>query len=232
MKTTAIILSAGSGKRMGSSVKKQYIEMAGKPVIYYSIKAFEDSGVDEIVLVASAGDEQYCKDEIVDRYGFKKVKSIVAGGAERYNSVFNGLMASKGCDYVFIHDGARPFVDNEIIERCLEAVMQKKACVTAVKVKDTIKLEDGDGNIEQNLNRDLLWAMQTPQVFDFELIRDCYDKMIRDEKSLLEKGIKITDDTMAVELYSDVKVALVEGSYNNIKITTPEDLIVGERILG
>ena len=231
MKTCAIVLAAGSGRRMNSDVKKQYIEMAGNPVIYYSLDTFQKSRVDEIVMIVTPGDEEYCRKNIVERYGFTKVTAVLPGGKERYHSVSNGLKACGGCDYVLIHDGARAFISDDIINRCIDNVIRTKACVAAVKVKDTIKEEDGSGNIGKGLNRDVLWAMQTPQVFEYSLIRRCYDRLIDEEAALLEQGIAITDDTMVAELYSDIKVALVEGDYTNIKITTPDDLIVGEAIL-
>ncbi len=231
MKCTAIVLAAGSGRRMGGNVKKQYLEMNGFPVIYYALKAFQESFVDEIIMVVSPGDEEYCGREIVSRYGFDKVRRIVPGGKERYNSVYAGIMASEGADYIFIHDGARAFVTEDILERCLESVQKNRACVAAVKAKDTIKLEDGSGFVKETLNRNLLWTIQTPQVFEAALIRDCYERLLASEALLLAKGIAITDDTMAVETFSDVKIHLVEGSYDNIKITTPEDMVVGEAIL-
>ena len=141
-KYTAIILSAGTGSRMKSNMPKQYMELLGQPVIYYSIKAFEDSPVDEIVIVCSADYIEYFRHSIIEKYGFKKVKAIVQGGKERYNSVYEGLKAANGTDYVLIHDGARPLVDNEIIVRSMHTVEKEKACVAGMPVKDTIKVSD------------------------------------------------------------------------------------------
>lgn len=230
-KSVAIVLAAGSGKRMGGAVKKQYIELCGYPVIYYALKEFTESFVDEIVLVVSPGDEEYCRKEIVDKFDFKKVTHIIGGGKERYNSVYEGIKAAGECDYIFIHDGARAFVTQDILNRCLESVRENRACVAAVRAKDTMKLENGKGHIEKTINRDLLWTVQTPQVFSAALIRECYEKMLSQEKELCDKGIAITDDTLAIELFSDVSCALVEGSYENIKLTTPEDIVQGEAIL-
>ena len=126
-KYTAIILSAGTGSRMKSNMPKQYMELLGQPVIYYSIKAFEDSPVDEIVIVCSADYIEYFRHSIIEKYAFKKVKAIVQGGKERYNSVYEGLKAANGTDYVLIHDGARPLVDNEIIVRSMHTVEKEKA---------------------------------------------------------------------------------------------------------
>ena len=115
---TAVVLAGGSGKRMGTKVHKQYLLMGGRPVLYYSLKAFEDSElIDEVILVTGSGEEEHCRKEIIDRYGMSKVKKIVSGGAERYDSVWNGLQEAKADGFVFIHDGARPFVDERIIRR-------------------------------------------------------------------------------------------------------------------
>lgn len=231
MNTVAIVLAGGSGSRMKSSVKKQYMELCGYPVLYYSLKTFQESFVNRIILVVTPGDEEYCRREIVDKYGFDKVTTIVPGGVQRYHSVFNGLSAAGECDVVMIHDGARAFVTEDILERCAQAVKETGACVAAVQAKDTIKLENGSGFVKETLNRNLLWTIQTPQVFSYDLILDCYRKLIASEEELGQKGIAITDDTMAVETFSDVPIKLVEGSYENIKITTPDDLTLGEVIL-
>lgn len=231
MKNVAIILAAGSGSRMKSDVKKQYMEINGYPLVYFSLKAFQESFIDEIIMVVSPGDEEYCKKEIVDKYGFSKVVTIVPGGKERYHSVYAGLGAVSECDYVYIHDGARAFIDQAVIRRCFEEVKKYRACVAAIPVKDTIKTCDDNGYIKDTLNRNYLWAVQTPQVFEYELILDCYKKLLEKEQTLIEKGIAITDDTMAVETFSDVKVKFTEGSYENIKVTTPEDMLYGQAIL-
>ena len=231
MKTTAIVLAGGSGKRMNSAVKKQFLEIKDKPLLYYSLKAFEDSFIDEVILVASEEDKVYCKKEIIEKYGFQKVKEIVPGGKERYHSVANGVMAAGVCDYIFIHDGARPFVSHEMLDRLLEEVQHSGACVAGMPVKDTIKIADADGFIETTPRRDLVWMIQTPQVFTYELIYKAYNLLLKEETSLVEKGISITDDAMVVETLLGEKVKLVEGSYKNIKITTPEDISVAEGFL-
>lgn len=229
-KTAAVVLAAGRGSRMKSNVQKQYLLLREKPVLYYSLKAFEDSFIDEIVLVTGSGEIDYCREEIVDRYGFHKVSRIVAGGKERYHSVFCGLSALKDCDYVFIHDGARPFLTGKILERAYETVQKEHACVVGMPVKDTIKLADENGYAADTPRRDLLWTVQTPQVFDFSLILSAYTAFLQQEHELLEKGVKITDDAMVAERFSDVRIKLVEGSYQNIKITTPEDLQIAEAL--
>lgn len=231
MKTTAIVLAGGRGKRMNSDVPKQFLMIQDKPVLYYSLKAFEDSFIDSVILVTSKEDAEVCQKEIVEKYGFKKVKKVVAGGKERYHSVLNGIKAAEECDYIFIHDGARPFVDEEMLYRLLECVKESDACVAGMPVKDTIKIGDEDGYIASTPRRDLVWMIQTPQVFSFELIKEAYSRLEKEEDLLLEKGISVTDDAMVVETFLNIKIKLVEGSYKNIKITTPEDMGVARGFL-
>lgn len=222
MKTTAIVLAAGAGKRMNSKVQKQYLLLNDKPVLYYSLKAFEDSRVDEIVLVVGSGEVDFCKKEIVEAFGFRKIRAIVAGGKERYHSVYEGLKVAEDADYVLIHDGARPFVSQDIIERTIAAVCEHKACVVGMPVKDTIKIVDENTYAKETPNRSNVWLVQTPQAFSYPLIYDAYTRMLANEDA------GITDDAMVVERMTDYKVKLIEGSYQNIKITTPEDLDVAE----
>lgn len=232
MKTVAIVLAAGSGSRMQSDVKKQYMEIGGKPLIYYSLKAFEESMIDDIVLVVSRGDIEYVRSSIVEKYGFDKVTAIVEGGLYRYHSVRLGLEAADpSCDYAFIHDGARPFVNRDIITRSLHAVKEYGACVVGMPVKDTIKLADDKGFAVSTPDRAKTWMIQTPQAFSFSMILDLYRRLDREEGELMARGVNITDDAMVVEYYTDRKVKLVEGSYTNIKITTPDDIPAAEAIL-
>ena len=231
MKTTAIVLAGGSGKRMNSAVKKQFLTICDKPLLYYSLKAFEESFIDSIILVASEEDKNYCQEEIIDKYHFQKVEKIVSGGKERYHSVANGVMAAGETDYIFIHDGARPFVTQNMLKQLLHEVQKSSACVAGMPVKDTIKIADTDGYIETTPRRDLVWMIQTPQVFSYELISKAYAILIKEEEALLKKGISITDDAMVVETLLGERVKLVEGSYKNIKITTPEDIGIAEGFL-
>lgn len=227
-KTAAIVLAAGSGKRMESSTKKQYMLIKDKPVIYYSLKTFQESFVDEIVLVVSSEDMKYCREKIVDRYGFDKVRFLVEGGKERYHSVAAGLQCLKECNYVFIHDGARPMVTKEMLNRLLACVEAEGACVAGVPVKDTIKIADKNGFIEQTPDRKFVWMVQTPQVFEYSLIKNAYDLLLKREQEFIRKGISVTDDAMVVESLTGHKVKLVEGSYENMKITTPGDMKIAE----
>lgn len=218
-KNVAIVLAAGQGKRMQSKVQKQFLLIKDKPVLYYTLNAFERSHViSEIILVTGKDEIEYCQQEIVEKYGFTKVCKIVAGGKERYHSVHEGIQAIDEADYVFIHDGARPFVTNEIIERAYATVKEDNACVVAMPVKDTIKIADENGFAVQTPDRKRVWQMQTPQTFEYHLIKNAYEKL------MIEEPEGITDDAMVVETMTDHRVKLVEGSYQNIKITTPEDL--------
>ena len=224
----AIVLAAGQGKRMGTKVQKQFLEIEGRPVLYYSLEAFETSSViDEVVLVVGEGLVEYCQNEIVDKYHFQKVKKIVIGGRERYDSVYLGLKAlmESSPDYVFIHDGARPFIDDDMLKRAYHEVVKTDACVVGMPSKDTIKVVNENGIVVETPERKYLWQVQTPQVFSYELIREAYFELIRYE------AINVTDDAMVLETVKGLPVKLVEGSYENIKITTPEDLFVAEAFL-
>lgn len=223
---TAIILAAGSGKRMGTKTQKQYLALEGKPVLYYSLRTFEKAErIDDIILVVGESEISYCQEEIVRRYGFTKVQKVVAGGNERYESVWNALQVCDSADYVFIHDGARPFVSEDMIERAYQTVISDRACVIGMPVKDTIKIADEEGYIAETPNRDYVWMIQTPQVFEKELVYTAYAKLMENPR------MKVTDDAQVVEsmMYEDVR--LVYGSYENIKITTPEDLEIAKLFL-
>ncbi len=233
MKISAIVLAGGKGSRMNSDIQKQYLPLCGKPVLYYALQAFQRSSVDEIILVVGNGriknmsEEEYCKKELIDHYHFNKAKQVVIGGSERYNSVINGLKAIQNkTDYVLIHDGARPCITVELIERCIQDVVDYNACVAAVPVKDTIKMVDSKGYAASTPDRNTLWQIQTPQCFEYNLIQKAYDDMIIDTQKS-----NITDDAMVVERYSGNKVKMTYSSYKNMKITTPEDLQIAEAFL-
>lgn len=222
-KCTAIVLAAGQGKRMGTKVQKQYLEILGKPILFYSLDVFQKSDIiDEIILVVGEHQEDYCQREIVEKFHINKVSKIVTGGVERFHSVWNGLQEVAEDGYVFIHDGARPFVTEEILLRAYEAVQRKKACVVGMPVKDTIKIADDEGFAKETPNRSHVWMVQTPQVFENNLVKKAYEML------LSQKQINVTDDAMVVEQMLNHKVKLVSGSYENIKITTPEDLAIAQ----
>lgn len=232
-KCTAIILSAGTGSRMGGPVAKQYMTLNGKPVLWYSLNAVEQSGViDDCILVVGSGDIDYVTKEIVQKYDFSKVSSVTVGGAERYLSVMNALQVMDNMNgYVFIHDGARPFLTEEILERLADAVEAYHACVAAMPSKDTIKIADGEKFAAQTPDRRTVWNVQTPQVFDAGIILEAYERLEMGIGRMREQGIAITDDAGVVELFTNYKVRLVEGSYQNLKITTPEDMVIAKALL-
>lgn len=226
----AIILAAGQGRRMNTKVQKQYLLLKGYPILYYSLKAFEESPADEIIVVAGAPELDYCQKEIVERYGFSKVKAVVSGGKERYHSVYQGLKAAGEPDYVLIHDGARPFVTPEIIDRTLADARRYGASVAGMPVKDTVKLADEVGFTSFTPDRNRVWMVQTPQTFSFPLIFDAYRKLI--EKEAAGQEISVTDDAMVLEAMTGNKTKLTEGSYENLKITTPSDLQIAQAFMG
>ena len=233
---SAIIVAAGAGRRMGSEIPKQFMPMKKKPLLYYSLKAFETA--DEIILVVPEGYVDRCRKEIVELYGIKKVSAIVPGGAERYDSVLRGIEAARG-RYVMIHDGARPLVSQGLIEESMRAVRKYRACVPGISISDTIKSVEPEkkrgisgtdekrpvGEIERTVRRSRLYAVQTPQCFETTLIKAAYEKYFADE---MREGI--TDDASVMEMYSDVMVKLIEGEKENLKVTTPGDIETAEWI--
>ena len=223
---TAIVLAAGQGKRMHSKIQKQFLEIGGNPILYYSMECFQKSPlIQDIILVTGEDMISYCQSEIVEKYGFTKVCKVTAGGKERYDSVYAGLLCCQDTDYVYIHDGARPFVTEEMIQRGYEAVKRTNACVMGMPSKDTVKLADPSGYIKETPDRKIVWNIQTPQIFSYDLIRGAYESIRKKDMS------NVTDDAMVVEQETGTKILLVEGSYQNIKITTPEDLAVAEAFL-
>lgn len=219
---------------------KQFMPLCGKPLICYALEAVEHSEViDDCILVTGVKDIVRVTEEIVKKYHYHKVDTVIAGGEERYASVasamrliLSGDMAVPNRDgYVFVHDGARPFLTENILKDTYEAVRKYGACVSAVRSKDTIKIADKEGFVKETPNRNDIWNIHTPQVFRTELITAAYAALEKNLRELKQKGVHITDDAMVVEYFTDHKVKLVEGSYENIKLTTPEDLVVAEKIL-
>lgn len=220
---SAIVLAGGRGKRMGTVQSKQYINLNSKPVLYYTLKQFiKNDLVDKIILVVPQDEMEYCKIEVLDKYKLS-VDEMVIGGKERQDSVFNGLVKAGRTDIVLIHDGARPFVSQRIINDAIKYAKIYKATAPGVMPKDTIKVKNKENFSIDTPNRNDLMAVQTPQAFDFDMIYECH-------KKVKEKGIVVTDDTMVAELFGN-KVYLYEGEYTNIKITTPEDLILAEYLV-
>jgi 2-C-methyl-D-erythritol 4-phosphate cytidylyltransferase len=218
----AVLPAAGAGRRMGGARAKQFLELEGKPILARTVQRFDSSPeVDEIVL-AVAEPEREAVAEMLRPYGFSKIRAIVAGGRERQDSVWSALGACTS-DIVLVHDAVRPFVTHALIGALATAAVQTGAAVAAVAPKETIKMGDGAGSVLSTPDRALLWVAQTPQAFARSLLVEAFRQAQKD-------GFYGTDDATLVERLG-VKVALVEGSYDNIKITTPEDLEIAVRIL-
>lgn len=224
-KCTAIIVAAGKGTRMKETENKIFADILGKPLLAYTLEAFEECHlIQDIIIVTREEDVVDCRNEIVDAYGFIKVSKIVTGGLERQTSVYRGLQeVGHNIDMVVIHDGARPLVRVEDIKNSIYECAEHGASVVGVKVKDTVKFADQNDFIDNTPQRDHLWIAQTPQTFNYKMI-------LRAHQSAIEDGVTGTDDSSLVERLG-AKVKLVEGSYQNIKVTTEEDIYVIESIL-
>lgn len=220
---SAIVLAGGRGKRMNYHKSKQFIEIKGKPVLVYTLEKFiYNKSIDEVILVLPEDEVDYCKKEVLQKYSLK-VDRIVIGGKERQDSVFNALEAMEKADIVLIHDGARPFISERIIEEGIKYANIYGAAAPGVTPKDTIKVKSKDNVSVDTPDRNTLVAVQTPQCFKYDEIYQCHRK-VKEENAI------VTDDTSVVERYGH-KVYLYEGDYTNIKITTPEDLILAERLI-
>ncbi|HEY4543341.1 MAG TPA: 2-C-methyl-D-erythritol 4-phosphate cytidylyltransferase [Tissierellaceae bacterium] len=223
---SVIIAAAGMSNRMGSKINKQFLVIDNKPILAHTIEKFEQcTYIDEIIVVSKEEEVDYCKHEIVNKYGFKKVRHIIRGGKERQDSIYNGILAlSEKSDIVLTHDGARPFIKIEHIKKGIEGVLEHGSCVIGVPVKDTIKvIREDENTVHHTPKRSLLWAAQTPQCFWTRILKDGYEYA-------MEEGIMGTDDSSLVEKRG-YPIKMLMGSYDNIKITTPEDLIIGESLL-
>lgn len=221
---SVVIVSAGRGSRMKADINKQFLKLQNKEVIAHTIdKFYNNENIGEIIVVVREDEAEFFKINIIEKYGYKNIK-IAFGGSERQDSVYNGLkMVDENCKIVLIHDGARPFVNNETIDNAIESAKENKCVIVGVPVKDTIKVIDENNNVCDTPDRSTLWSIQTPQVFDYSLIMKAHEKARED-------NYYGTDDSMLMEYFGQ-KVKVVEGSYNNIKITTPEDLKISEEIL-
>ncbi|MCM2356624.1 MAG: 2-C-methyl-D-erythritol 4-phosphate cytidylyltransferase [Geobacteraceae bacterium] len=226
MKVIALIPAAGMGKRMGAGINKQYLLLDGKPIVAHTISIFESAPfVDAIYLITPEAEIPYCREQVVEKYGFTKVRRIVPGGAERQHSVLNGLRAVADAgddDVVLIHDGVRPFIPVQVLERAVAAATVHDGALVAVPAKDTVKVVM-DGIVRETPARENIWLAQTPQAFRYGVIRAAHE-------IAAAEGFLGTDDAMLVErLEKEVHVVL--GDYRNIKITTPEDLILAEAFM-
>ena len=230
---TAIVLAGGSGKRFGGEIPKQYMPLCQKPVLAWSLSAFEESRADEIILVCSEKDADYCLKEIIEKYGISKCAAIAVGGENRYDSVYSGLKAaakrrgkanaetegdSDKTDFCLIHDGARPCIAVETINAAIEYVTTKGSCVVGVPATDTVQVADENGNISFTPDRKRTWLAQTPQCFELNNALNSYRAAIEN------KDTSITDDASAVLKYGTGSIYMLEGKAENIKITTAADL--------
>jgi len=235
-KNFAIIVAAGKGLRMESTIKKQYLVLNGMPILTHTIMVFDKCNqIHEIVLVVPDDDKEYCKSSIVAPFEFNKNIHLVQGGITRQDSVFNGLrhvheyLESSTTSIVMIHDGVRPFVDDTIILNCINGAIQHGACIPAVQITDTIKQVSPNKQkksgfyIQKTLNREFIYCAQTPQTFRLELILNAFEHAVK-------TNFSGTDDASIIE-NAEHKVFLTEGSKNNIKITTPEDIVLGKYLL-
>lgn len=220
-----VVAAAGIGSRMKSNISKQYLLLEQKPILAYSLQVFEAcEAVKQIVVAVQPAAADYCQKEVIDKYGFKKITDLVAGGETRQQSVWQGLQRlAESNTIVAVHDGARPFVTPEMLARLLDAAARWGAAIPGVPVKDTIKVIDQQGFVDRTLFRDNLFAVQTPQLFTGAELRKAY-------RLAMVEGFKGTDDASVYEKYIG-KVRVVEGEYCNIKITTPEDLVIAEGLM-
>lgn len=223
-KVAVVIPAAGQGRRMQTLVNKQFLHLQGMPVIVHTLQVFEASAaIGEVILVCADG-EKTIYEELLGVFGIRKVTRVVAGGAERQDSVYNGLQAlPDDTGIVLVHDGARPLVDMGIIERVICAAGDYGAAIAAVQVKDTIKSVNAAGQVEKTLERDRLYQIQTPQGFRYEILMKAYTQACA-------AGFKGTDDAALAE-WAGFNIQVVPGTYENIKITTAEDLVLAEAIL-
>jgi len=224
-KVTALVPAAGMGKRMGKAVAKQFLPLGGKPMLAHTLLAFQRSPeIDEIIPILSEEDMETCLRDVIEAFHITKVKTLVVGGKERQDSVYNGIRKlEKDATVILVHDGVRPFVTHKMIRECVEFVRKGECVAVGVPLKDTVKEVDSTGIVRQTLERSRLWAIQTPQAFPVKVLRKAYDESYKNK-------VYGTDDATLVER-SGNKVRVLMGSYENIKITTPEDLILAEEIL-
>lgn len=225
MKTVAIIPAGGSGKRMQGRLSKQYLSVGGKPILVHTLSVFQRSpDIDEIVLVVLEEDVQRVRQEIVKPRGISKVRHVLAGGEQRQDSVRNGLaVIGNDVEIVLIHDAVRPFVSGDLIHRAVQEAEIHGAVTVGMPVKDTIKRVDQNGGVLETLERQVLWMTQTPQAFKRSIIQEAYRKADEDQ-------FYGTDDASLVERMG-VRVKMIAASYENIKITTPEDLLMAEFLI-
>ncbi len=224
MRVVALIPAAGRGRRMGADRPKAFLPLSGLPLLAHTLRKFEDCpAVIEILPLVPGEEVSFCR-ELISKAGLKKIPRVLPGGPERQDSVYAGLQAIVGSpDVVMIHDGARPFVSAELIEKVLGAIEHWPAVAAALPVGDTLKEVSPEGQVLQTLDRSRFWVMQTPQSFRYDLI-------LRAHEQARAEGFSGTDDASLVERLG-IPVRVISGSRFNMKITTPEDLILAEALL-
>lgn len=224
IRTSVIIPAAGLGRRMNASVSKQYLQLNGKPILAHTLDIFEKCPmIDEIVLVINPEELELCHDQVLGIYPYTKIK-VVAGGTTRQESVYAGLqVVNPQTRIVLIHDGARPLIRESVIRASITETIKHRATVVGVSAKNTIKVINKEGFVEATPDRNYLVEIQTPQTFDYDLIKEAHQKA-------REFGVAGTDDAFLVE-WLKIPVKIVVGDYTNIKITTPEDLTIAESII-
>jgi 2-C-methyl-D-erythritol 4-phosphate cytidylyltransferase len=224
-KSIALIPAAGMGKRMGKAVAKQFLFLGDKPVLAHTLLAFQrSSDIDEIIPILSEDDMESCLRDVIEAFHVTKVRTLVVGGKERQDSVYNGIRKlEKDAAVVLVHDGVRPFVTTDMIKECVSSARRGESVAVGVPLKDTVKEVDEHGIVRMTLDRNRLWSIQTPQAFPAEVLRKAYEESFKRQ----QYG---TDDATLVERAGN-KVRVIMGNYENIKITTPEDLILAEEIL-
>lgn len=220
-----VIAAAGIGSRMGSKINKQYLNLNSRPLLTHSLDIFEDfKAVDEIVIVAHARDVEYCEKEVVKKYGYRKISRVIAGGEMRQDSVWAGLQClDKDSEYVAVHDGARPLFTSRLLEALLEEASEWGAAIPGLAARDTMKMVDRDGFVTMTLDRASVVSIQTPQIFSFSELYQAYT-------NAYEEGYMSTDDAALFEKYIG-RVKIVPGEYRNMKITTPEDLVIAASLM-
>ena len=224
-RVVAVVPAAGRGARMGGNIPKQFLSLGDIPILAYALRTLESvQSITDIIVVIPQADQDYCREDIIERCGIRKVTDIVSGGPRRQDSVRNGLMAiTETPALVVVHDGVRPFVSKKIVTNAVHVAMESGAALVAIPMKDTVKRVNQQGYVEGTLNREELWLAQTPQVFRYSWLMEAHQ--------LAEaKNLEVTDDAGMIEQLG-YPISIVEGSAHNIKITRPEDLALGEAIL-
>lgn len=224
-RVAVLIPAAGSGQRMGGAVPKPYLLLGGREILARTLEVFETcAAVHDVWVIASAEQQVHCRQGVVERYGFRKVQGVVTGGDERQVSVWRGLQhLALEVDLVVVHDGVRPFVDHTVIEKALAAAAQHGAAISAVPLKDTLKRVSQQGQVEATVPREHLWRIQTPQAFRRQLLQRAFEHA-------WQQQLVATDEAGLIEAYGH-PVHVVQGSERNVKITTPDDLAMCERLL-